>query len=318
MISEEITKVGIQTPIDANEAETFGSRILVPSVELLDKSEMDSFDEIPATKQFLDWLNKKADEIKEISGINSISDVWKLSTFLSYVGDSRDIAVLKARDAFGKANILPGNPGNILNITQSANFTLAAFSGDCNDWSRLYAAVEYIVYPKELQIYSVYFRPHDPKIQIGHVTNIYSLDGKTWHNMDFTHETIWQGSPWEVANVYYRGYTGSSTLKFSVTITKNIFFMASQKQDIKSFTPALASADVDYLIRNKLLHTNLKTNEIEHSLTSEYSKFQLFAAKIFNMPTIAHTYNPSILPNIPLNKSELYIGGLLLLLLLIR
>ena len=276
MISPYIQKVGIRNKTDAASAEYFGRRILAPSVELIDSSHISSFNELEGTKQFIGWLNEHLPST--ISGIHSPYDAWKLSTFISYVADARDIGVIKASDKNGVVLLLPGKTSNMM---QAANFTLAAFSGDCDDWARLYAAVIYLLVTTQAQVYSVYFTPTHGD---GHVSNLFSLDGKTWHNLDFTEERVWEGNPFEIANLFFHKYLQGANVGFSVAIARNIFLVPSmQNQKEKTYTPVLACADAQWLYENKMFNPSASIKVIEHQNSQEYVNFQQAAAKLFHI-----------------------------------
>lgn len=278
MISKEIQQVGITKDgtNSANEVFAFARKLLTSSISTTTTNPF-STDELKGTWEFVQWLKS----LKNPITISEPTDLWKFSTFITYMVDLRDMSVvIKDSVDADKANI---QAKFITNITQAANYTLSALSGDCNDYARLYDATLYNMaklYSINAERYSVYFTPH-AKNKTGHVTYLYSLSPNKWHALNFYNDYKWNGDPWEVsyiwANGYEKGYTG-----YDVTIAQNQFDKTNRRI-AKTFSKPIASDSIENLVNSKHVNPNFEPNVINHTQTEKWTEVQKNAYTLFGI-----------------------------------
>ena len=284
MISKQIQQVGITQygTASANAVFAFARELLTASVSTTNQANPFSTEELKGTWEFIQWLNSQ----NHLITITEPKDLWKFSTFITYMVDLRDMSVvLRDSSAAEKINI---KAQHIKNITQSANYTLSALSGDCDDYARLYDAALLNManaYSLNTERYSVYFTPTETN-QTGHVTYLYSIKDTNsgeneWHILNFYREYIWKGNPWEVAYLwatgYQKGYKG-----YDITIAQNQFSSANEKI-VKTYSKPIASDSIENLVQNKHVNTQFSPTVINHTQDNDWSSVQNNAYALFEI-----------------------------------
>ncbi|MCW1305975.1 MAG: hypothetical protein OH335_04340 [Candidatus Parvarchaeota archaeon] len=265
----------------------FGQRALIPVIAGA-STHMSSLDEITGVQQFLQFLSN------EKLAISSPSDVWKYATFISYIADYRDIAAI-SNNSKTPLILTDSAFSTETNILQTANYTLTTFSGECGSYHRLYAATQSVLDTK--YTYNVFFTP-DANAG-GHVTDLWSMDGETWHISDYFNEYIgsnpFQLAAWLWATQYQNSALTTNTQvvlngwsDFSITIVNNNYFAGNYNQT--SFLTPISSAHVNELLSQHVIDdTTAPTQTINYISHSTWDSYAQLADKTFDI--ISYTNN---------------------------
>ncbi len=325
-----IEKIGIENNTSdlayqaVGSVEQYGSQLLVP--ELVGSSSVSvnvsktvqiirstgSLAELTGLNAFLKFLS--ANNV----GISDPSEVWKYSTFITYIADSRDVGALNLS---GSANvlILP----DATNIWQSATYTLTTFSGECGAYARLYAATQQLLTPStkgNARFYNVFYTPESGS---GHVTDLWTLDGQTWHVSNYMNE-VSGTNPFDLLAYTWQTLQGQSINNTAITIVENIYYDPSLSQ--KEFLNVVFSRTFEYLQSNGYL-SNQAVTAVNYAQTPEYKSYykQVSSQNLFNIISYAPTSSSatqSSSQGFGLSSSEwqsylpyIVIGGIALILL---
>ncbi|MCL5033271.1 MAG: hypothetical protein M1542_08515 [Thermotogae bacterium] len=273
----------------------FGKKLLIPEI-IGGSSHISSVEELTGVQQFLEFLDN------EKMGIDTPSDVWEFSTFVSYIADFRDIAAIQ--NSGNTPLILTDNAFTTeTNVLQAATYTITTFSGECSAYARLYSAVQTLL--KATNVYNVFFTPDNPN-QGGHVTDLWTADGQTWHVSDYYNEYIGSNPlqlvAWLWATQYPNTVLSTSTKtvlngwsNFSITIVENNFFAGDYDQSL--FLTPVMSAHVDDLITQKIVNTtDVPTQSINHIQQSTWQPYQQLADKEFQIESYGNSSTSSVNP----------------------
>ncbi len=235
-----------------------------------------SLAELTGLQAFLNFLSANN------AAISDPSEVWKYSTFITYIADSRDVGALNLS---GSANvlILP----DATNIWQSATYTLTTFSGECGAYARLYAATQQLLTPStntNARFYNVFFTPQSGS---GHVTDLWTLDGQTWHVSNYMNE-VTGTNPFDLLAYTWQTLQQQSLNNTAITIVDNIYYDPSLSQ--KEFLNVVFSRTFEYLQANNYLD-NQSVTAVNYAQSTEYSAYykQVSGQNLFDIIS----YSPS-------------------------
>ncbi len=290
-----VNMIGIRTKSAANYIQSWGSKILIPT--LIRSGYLNTVDELKGTQEFVELLSKIG------IPISVPSEVWKYATFISYIADSRDISVID----IGNIPIIP--TGHLFslktNILQSANFTIATFSGECSAFARLYSATQLVLGNHET--YSAYILGQ----KSGHATNIYQYQQK-WFVEDY-YRLLSGGNPWQLLTylwsvIYKNGWASP----YTITIVKNIYYVSGKSE--KSYLQPIASDSLADLLGNGTVKTTWQPEEVNFTTSPDWKDIQAKAYSYFNITK--YSQEPA-LSNLLTNKNILLISIAILALFLI-
>jgi len=267
----QIEQVGIKTQTAADYIESWGKRLLIPT--LIQNGNNTNIDELKGVEEFITMTAQKVG-----ISFHEPEDVWKYATFITYIADSRDIAVLNAKDALILINSKVFDYKT--NLLQAANFTLTTFSGECSAFARLYSASQYIL--GNVNTYSAYILGS----AYGHATNVFEFQGK-WYLINYYQ--MYEGdNPWQlVAYLWSEIYKNGWISNYSITFTQNIFYSTAAKKE-ESYLKPLASDSLLDLISSKIVRPDQKPSaSVNFSVSPAWSGISAKAKKFFDITSFS-------------------------------
>ncbi len=267
----QIEQVGIRTQIAANYIENWGKRLLIPT--LIQDGSTTNIDELKGVQEFITMTAQKAG-----ISFHEPEDVWKYATFITYIADSRDIAVLNAKNALILTNSQVFDYKT--NLLQAANFTLTTFSGECSAFARLYSATQYIL--GNANTYSAYILGSTS----GHATNVFEFQGK-WYLLNY-YQMYESDNPWQlVAYLWSVIYKNGWMSNYSITFAQNIFYSTTAKKEASYLKPLASDSLVD-LISSKIVQPDQKpSTSVNFSGSPAWSGIDAKAKKFFDITSFS-------------------------------
>lgn len=230
----------------------WGSQILIPTIaqaapsnvrDISTQNGINQPNELAGVSAFLNYVNSHGLTIK------NIEDVWKYSTFITYIADSRDIAALQFQPT---AKVQYSSSSLATNLLQAGNYTLTTFSGECTAFSRLYDATWQNI-SSSYQTYIAFILPYSGSNVAGHAIPLMT-DGTHWYVIDYYNYYVTDDPISTLAYEWHRTFSQPYS-NYVIVLAQNEWYASGTTPTTKTYTYGTYTYDINTAMAAGIINT---------------------------------------------------------------